>query len=89
MREVEDAVRQRNELGQATGAAVGASAPGGAGAPRRLRAPGLLELEELFSQHLDTRVQVTMGAKRGKVVIEFGGLEDLERLYRVIAEGRS
>ena len=87
VREVEDAVRQRNELGAATsgGAAEGS---GGAPAPRRLRAPGLLELEELFSQHLDTRVQVTMGAKRGKVVIEFAGLEDLERLYRVIAAGQ-
>jgi ParB family chromosome partitioning protein len=87
VREVEDAVRQRNELGSATGSGAGEGS--GAAAPRRLRAPGLLELEELFSQHLDTRVQVTMGAKRGKVVIEFAGLEDLERLYRVIAEGRS
>jgi ParB family chromosome partitioning protein len=87
VREVEDAVRQRNELGAATGAAAGETS--GGAAPRRLRAPGLLELEELFSQRLDTRVQVTMGAKRGKVVIEFAGLEDLERLYRVIAEGQS
>ncbi|MEY2437263.1 MAG: ParB family transcriptional regulator, chromosome partitioning protein [Acidimicrobiaceae bacterium] len=90
VREVEDAVRQRNELSAATASNAGAEL-GGASAvgPRRLRAPGLLELEELFSQHLDTRVQVTMGAKRGKVVIEFAGLEDLERLYRVIAAGQS
>jgi ParB family chromosome partitioning protein len=87
---VEDAVRQRNELSAAMASNAGAEL-GGASAvgPRRLRAPGLLELEELFSQHLDTRVQVTMGAKRGKVVIEFAGLEDLERLYRVIAAGQS
>ena len=26
---------------------------------------------------------------KGKVVVEFGGLEDLERLYRAITEGRS
>jgi ParB family chromosome partitioning protein len=88
VREVEDAVRQRNELGSATGSGTGEAAAAGS-ATRRLRAPGLLELEELFSQHLDTRVQVTMGAKRGKVVIEFAGLEDLERLYRVIAEGQT
>ena len=32
----------------------------------RLRAPGLLELEELLAEHLQTRVGVTMGAKRGQ-----------------------
>jgi ParB family chromosome partitioning protein len=90
VRDVEEAVRQRNELG-GTGAPPGEGAEGGA-APTstssRLRPPGLLELEELFSNHLDTRVSVSMGSKRGKVVIEFAGLEDLERIYRVIAEGR-
>jgi ParB family transcriptional regulator, chromosome partitioning protein len=51
-----------------------------------LRPPGLLELEELLSGYLDTRVSVAMGAKRGKVVIEFATLEDLERIYRLITE---
>jgi ParB family chromosome partitioning protein len=51
-----------------------------------LRAPGLLELEELFSVYLETRVNVTMGPRRGKVVVEFADLEDLERLYRRITE---
>jgi len=27
-----------------------------------------------------------MGAKRGKVVIEFATLEDLERIYRLVTE---
>ena len=31
----------------------------------RLRPPGLLELEELLAEHLETRVSVQMGAKRG------------------------
>ncbi len=53
--------------------------------PRRLRPPGLLELEELLAGHLDTRVKVEMG-KRGRIVIEFGDLEDLERIYRVMTE---
>lgn len=48
----------------------------------RLRPPGLLELEELLADHLDTRVSVQMGAKKGKVAIEFADLEDLERIYR-------
>lgn len=48
----------------------------------RLRPPGLLELEELLAEHLDTRVGVQMGAKRGRIAVEFADLEDLERIYR-------
>jgi ParB family chromosome partitioning protein len=48
----------------------------------RLRPPGLLELEELLADYLSTRVSVQMGAKKGKVTIEFADLEDLERIYR-------
>lgn len=48
----------------------------------RLRPPGLLELEELLADHLETRVSVQMGAKRGRVTIDFADLEDLERIYR-------
>ena len=50
----------------------------------RLRPPGLLELEELLAGYLDTRVAVQMGAKRGKVAIDFADLADLERIYRQI-----
>lgn len=52
----------------------------------RLRPPGLLELEQLLADHLDTRVVVQMGTKRGKVTVEFADLEDLERIYRLIVE---
>lgn len=54
----------------------------------RLRPPGLLELEQLLADLLDTRVGVHMGAKRGKVTIDFADLEDLERIYRLIAGER-
>jgi ParB family chromosome partitioning protein len=54
----------------------------------RLRPPGLLELEQLLTDLLETRVSVQMGAKRGKVTIEFADLEDLERVYRLIAGDR-
>ena len=50
----------------------------------RLRTPGLLELEELLAAHLETRVAVQMGAKRGKVVVEFADLGDLERIYHLM-----
>lgn len=52
----------------------------------RLRPPGLLELEELLAEHLETRVSVQMGAKRGKMTVEFADLEDLERIYRRITD---
>ncbi len=79
VRQVEDAIRRRTSDGD-----------DGAPTPRptaKLRAPGLLELEELLSDRLDTRVSVTMGAKHGKVVIDFASLEDLERIYRAMTGG--
>lgn len=54
---------------------------------KRLRPPGLLELEELLGDHLETRVSISMGTARGKVVVEFSTLEDLERIYRLMTEG--
>jgi ParB family transcriptional regulator, chromosome partitioning protein len=48
----------------------------------RLRPPGLLELEELLADHLATRVSVQMGAKKGRIAIDFADLADLERIYR-------
>ena len=85
VREVEDLVRRRNELA-AQLPSGGPAGRGDAGPPGRrpLRPPGLLELEELLSAHLDTRVKVDMGSKRGKVVVEFATLEDLERIYRLM-----
>ena len=51
-----------------------------------LRPPGLLELEELLAEYLHTRVRVSMGGQRGKMVIEFADLDDLERIYRRMTE---
>lgn len=86
VRDVEEAVRARSgeatpDEGPQTGAPSGKSA---SSAGRRLRPPGLLELEELLSERLDTRVKVSMGAKKGRVTIDFASLEDLERIYRAM-----
>ncbi|MBW3555524.1 MAG: ParB/RepB/Spo0J family partition protein [Actinobacteria bacterium] len=82
VREVEEAVRRRNELaGQLPGATT-ARPPSG----KQLRPPGLLELEDLLSGYLDTTVRVEMGAKKGRLVIDFATLEDLERIYRAMTE---
>ena len=60
---------------------------GGIPGPGLLPPPGILELEELLSTHLNTRVKVDMSAKRGKVVVEFATLEDLERIYKLMVGG--
>lgn len=49
------------------------------------RAPAVLELERLLSDHLDTTVGVTIGSKKGKIQIDYADLDDLERIYRIIA----
>src|SRR3954447_14579067 len=85
VRAVEEAARQHNAGPAAAGPAASASSPTPPGG--RLRPPGLLELEELLSTHLDTRVAITMGASRGKVTIEFATLEDLQRIYRAMTDG--
>jgi ParB family transcriptional regulator, chromosome partitioning protein len=77
VRAVEEAVRARQGLPEGTPPTT----------RQRLRAPGLVELEELLSERLDTRVKVDMGSRRGKVVIEFASLEDLERIYRLMTPG--
>lgn len=82
VRAVEEAIRARQ--GDAEPDGDGGEQPAGEGPARQLRPPGLLELEELLGDHLDTRVSVSMTAKRGKVVIEFSDLEDLERIYKLV-----
>jgi ParB family chromosome partitioning protein len=88
VRQVEEAVRERerpttDKGGGGDDAARRGKVIAGAGvvAGTKLREPGLLELENLLADHLSTRVSVSMGASRGKVVIEFADLTDLERIY--------
>ncbi len=49
-----------------------------------LRPPGLFELESLLAEKLSTSVKVQLNGKRGKVMIDFATLEDLERIYRLM-----
>ncbi len=69
------------------GDAAAGGAPTALTGPRRLPPPGILELEELLSSHLNTRVKVDLSSKRGKVIVEFATLEDLERIYKLMVGG--
>lgn len=51
--------------------------------------PGVVELEELLGDYLDTRVNVEVGGKRGRIVIEFADLDDLERIYKLMVMQKS
>ena len=50
----------------------------------KIIAPKLKEISEQLSDHLDTRVNVELGKQKGKIVIEFATIEDLERISKVI-----
>ena len=85
VREVEDRVR---EHGGTPEPEAGGTTPTGTKPPTLVRPAPLLELEEMLSDHLDTRVAVSMGQRKGRIVIDFSTLEDLERVYRVIVDGK-
>lgn len=93
VRAIEDAVRDHQHPAQLVPATGGKSTTPSStsSTPERpsLRAPGLLELEHLLAEHLGTTVNVTMSGKNGKVTIHFADLDDLERMYRLMAEGPS
>ena len=55
---------------------------------RRPTAPGLDELAGRLSDRLETRVRIQMGRTRGKVMIDFATLDDLDRIVGAI-EGRT
>ncbi len=53
-------------------------------ARRPLHAPGLQDLAERLSDAYDTRVKVELGQRKGRIVVEFGSVEDLERIAQLM-----
>lgn len=68
----------------AQGQAPGGSTPRGA-RPAAPVAPAAGELAERLGDFLDTKVSVALGRRRGKIVIEFASVDDLERVVGLIA----
>ena len=52
-------------------------------------APALRDLADRLSDALETRVKVELGQRKGKIVVEFATLDDLERIVRTMSPGLS
>src|SRR3984957_4551309 len=85
LRVVPDAPETAAEPAEAAGTTSGTTEPSTRRATiRKLPEPGVLELEDLLSTYLNTRVKVDIQNRRGRLVVEFATLEDLERIYRAM-----
>ena len=76
VRATEEAVTLLNR-GEATRKKTSAKAP-------KELSPAVSEWIEDISDALDTKVSVQMGKKRGKIVVEFGGRDDFDRITELL-----
>ena len=76
VRATEEAVTLANRAGVSTPAA-----------PRRkpIQMPGLQDVAERLSTAFDTRVTVSLGKRKGKIVVEFGSVDDLQRIIDMMS----
>jgi ParB family chromosome partitioning protein len=57
--------------------------------PRKaMQAPGLQEVAEKLSDTFDTRVKVELGRRKGRIIVEFGSVDDLERIVELMQTNR-
>lgn len=75
-------VRGTEEAVTLMGDAVGRK---GRAARKPLTMPGVADLAARLSDALDTRVTVQLGQRKGKIVVEFATVDDLNRLVGIIA----
>lgn len=56
-------------------------------APKRkpISMPGLQDVAERLSTAFDTRVTVSLGKRKGKIVVEFGSVDDLQRIVDLMS----
>ncbi len=50
-------------------------------------APALRDLADRLSDAFETRVKVELGQRKGKIVVEFASLDDLERIVKTMTPG--
>ena len=71
MRATEEAVTLANR---------GGTRPSGPQRRKPIQMPGLQDVAERLSGTYDTRVTVSLGKRKGKIVVEFGSVDDLQRI---------
>ena len=79
VRETEDLVRRYGSM---------TLSPRMGGGHSRERPPQVSEAQRVLSDRLQTRVRVEMGKRKGKIVLDFVSLEELERLVGLMAGAR-
>jgi ParB family chromosome partitioning protein len=75
VRAVEEAVHL-GETGEEARPKAAKSAP---------RSPAAADLQARLSDYFDTRVRVELGRRKGKIVVEFGSIDDLERIVEIMS----
>jgi ParB family chromosome partitioning protein len=73
VRETEDLVRRYQAM-----------SGGGVRARTRARPPEAAEAQKRLADHLQTRVRVDIGRRKGRIVVDFASLEELERIVAVV-----
>ncbi|MDT5155164.1 MAG: ParB family transcriptional regulator, chromosome partitioning protein [Mycobacterium sp.] len=54
-----------------------------------IQMPGLQDVAEHLSSAFDTRVTVSLGKRKGKIVVEFGSVEDLQRIVDLMNSSKA
>lgn len=75
VRAVEEAVHL-GETGEAPKEVVRRATP---------RSPAAADLQDRLADYFETRVRVDLGKRKGKIVVEFASLDDLERIVEIMA----
>jgi ParB family transcriptional regulator, chromosome partitioning protein len=65
---------------------TGEEAPATRRSGHKVPVPEAEEVAARLSDHLDTRVRVDLGRRRGRITIDFASAEDLERIARLIEQ---
>ncbi len=85
VRATEAAVRAVVEAG-GVGSGAGSGRGGGLGEPVVKKSAGALEVERILEDRLSTKVEVLESEGTGRIVIRFADAEDLDRVFRLLAE---
>lgn len=80
VRATEEAVTLANRAGEK---------PAGPKRRKPIQMPGLQDVAERLSSTYDTRVTVSLGKRKGKIVVEFGSVDDLQRIVALMDSSTS